>query len=114
MFQRGYEAAAALLGKSRDFTALLAFNDGSAAGAIRAIRDAGLSVPRDISVVGFDDIQLAAYISPSLTTVRQPLREMGALAASTLLRRIQGEQVSEETLVQPEFVVRESTACISA
>jgi DNA-binding LacI/PurR family transcriptional regulator len=114
MFQRGYEAAAALLGKSRDFTALLAFNDGSAAGAIRAIRDAGLSVPKDISVVGFDDIQLAAYISPSLTTVRQPLREMGALAASTLLRRIQGEQVSEETLVQPEFVVRESTACISA
>ena len=110
MFQRGYEAAMKLLRKTRDFTALMAFNDGSATGAIRAIHDTGLAVPRDISVVGIDDVQLAAYTSPRLTTIRQPLHEMGAVAASTLLQRIHGEEVPEETVVQPELVVRESTA----
>jgi DNA-binding LacI/PurR family transcriptional regulator len=109
MMQRGYDAAMMLKQKSRDFTGLLAFNDGSAVGAIRAIQDLGLSVPGNISVVGIDDIQIAAFISPRLTTIRQPLRQMGAIAASTLLQRIQGEEVPEETVVQPELVVREST-----
>ena len=113
MMQRGYDAARMLLQTSRDFTALLAFNDGSALGAIRAIQDAGQSVPGNISVVGIDDIQIAAFISPRLTTIRQPLKEMGAIAATTLLQRIQGEEVPEETVVQPELVVRESTACLN-
>ncbi len=113
MMQRGYEAAMVLMQHTRDFTALLAFNDGSAIGAIRAIQDSGLTVPGDVSVVGMDDIQLAAFISPRLTTIRQPLQVMGAMAASTLLQRIQGEEVPEETVVQPEIVVRESTARIS-
>ena len=110
MMQRGYEAAMTLLRKKNDFTAVMAFNDGSAAGAIRAIHDLGLAVPKDISVVGIDDIQLAGFMSPRLTTIRQPLKTMGAMAASTLLSRIQGEDVPEETVVQPELVVRESTA----
>jgi LacI family transcriptional regulator len=99
--------------QSRDFTALLAFNDASAVGAIRAIQDAGISVPGNISVVGIDDIQISAFYSPRLTTIRQPLQRMGAIAASTLLQRIQGEEVPEETVVQPELVVRESTARLS-
>jgi LacI family transcriptional regulator, galactose operon repressor len=110
MMQRGYDAAMMLMQKSRDFTALLAFNDGSAVGAIRAIQDIGLSVPGNVSVVGIDDIQIAAFISPRLTTIRQPLTQMGAIAATSLLQRIQGEEVLEETVVQPELVVRESTA----
>ena len=114
MAQRGYEAAQILLQKSRDFTALLAFNDGSAIGAIRAIQDAGLTVPRDVSVVGIDDIQIAGFLLPRLTTVRQPLRTMGEMAASTLLQRIEGEEVAEETVVTPELVVRESTARASS
>jgi DNA-binding LacI/PurR family transcriptional regulator len=110
MMQRGYDAAQALLEKSRDFTALMAFNDGSAVGAIRAIQDMGLSVPGNVSVIGMDDIQIAGFISPRLTTIRQPLKQMGAIAATTLLQRIQGEDVPDETVVQPELVVRESTA----
>jgi LacI family transcriptional regulator len=110
MMQRGYDAAMMLMQKSRDFTAVLAFNDVSAVGAIRAIQDIGLSMPGSISVVGIDDIQIAAFISPRLTTIRQPLRHMGAIAATTLLQRIQGETIPEETVVQPELVVRESTA----
>jgi DNA-binding LacI/PurR family transcriptional regulator len=110
MLQRGYDAATQLIQKTHDFTALLAFNDGSAIGAIRAFQDAGLSVPGNVSVVGIDDIQLAAFMSPRLTTIRQPLKVMGEMAASTLLRRIQGEEVPEETVVQPELAVRESTA----
>jgi len=114
MLQRGYEAAMTLLRNTKDFTAVMAFNDGSATGAIRAIHDMGLSVPGHISVVGIDDIALAGFMSPRLTTIHQPLRHMGALAASTLLSRIQGEDVPEETVVQPELVVRESTAQVRA
>jgi len=93
MMQRGYDAAMMLMQKSRDFTAVLAFNDVSAVGAIRAIQDRGLSVPGNVSVVGMDDIQIAAFISPRLTTIRQPLKQMGAIAATTLLQRIQGEEI---------------------
>jgi LacI family transcriptional regulator len=114
MMERGFNAAKTLLRRTHDFTALVAFNDGSAIGAIRAIQDCGLSVPGDISVVGVDDIQLAQFVTPRLTTIRQPLKEMGAMAASTLLRRIQGEEVSEETVIQPELVIRESTAAVTA
>jgi LacI family transcriptional regulator len=108
MMQRGYDAAAALL-RDRRFTAVLAFNDRSAIGAIRAIQDQGLQVPGDISVMGVDDLEFSAYLSPRLTTIRQPLTSMGAAAASTLLREIHGEDVPEETVLQPQLVIREST-----
>ena len=84
----GYKPMQALLEKARDFTAIFCFNDIAAIGAIRALKDAGLSVPGDVSVVGFDDILSAAYSTPSLTTVRQPLAEMGKRGAQVLLERI--------------------------
>lgn len=107
----GYPFTKQLLARNRKFTALFAFNDNSAIGAISAIHEAGLRVPEDISVIGFDDIQAAAYSSPSLTTVRQPLRKMGEIAARTLLSRIENpEQSLPEILIEPELVVRRSTA----
>jgi DNA-binding LacI/PurR family transcriptional regulator len=108
--EEGYMYAQKLIARKRPFTALFAFNDISAIGAMGAFRDSGLSVPEDISIVGFDDIQAAAFLNPPLTTVRQPLHHMGDLAARTLLRRIrEGETEPEEILVQPELVVRDST-----
>jgi DNA-binding LacI/PurR family transcriptional regulator len=109
--EEGYVHAQKLLATGRRFTALFAFNDISAIGAVRAFRDAGLRVPEDISVVGFDDIQAAAYLTPRLTTVRQPLREMGKLAAKQLLQWISNgkENGPRSICVQPELVVREST-----
>lgn len=81
-------------------------------GAIRALRQIGWQVPEDISVVGFDDIQSAAYQNPSLTTVRQPLREMGRAAAGILLKRINrpGSELHERHVVEPELVIGETTA----
>lgn len=107
----GYQAAKELLSRNVPFTALFAYNDISAVGAIRAIRENGLSVPKDVSVVGFDDIREAAYHLPSLTTVRQPLREMGEIAARTLVERIEGKKkYPAEIAIKPELVIRESTA----
>ena len=109
----GYFAAQRLLASNIPFTALFAFNDISAIGAIRALREAGLQVPQDVSVIGFDDIQSAAFQNPSLTTVRQPLRNMGLLAAETLLGQITGSSPhpsSKLIQVDPELIVRESAA----
>lgn len=108
----GYHPMKQLLAKTRDFTAIFCFNDIAAIGAIRALMEEGLSVPGDVSVVGFDDIQMAAYCTPSLTTVRQPLNEMGKRGARLLLDRIANPaatELSAEVVVQPELVVREST-----
>jgi DNA-binding LacI/PurR family transcriptional regulator len=108
--QLGYPFAKRLLERRVPFTALFAYNDLSAIGAIRAFQEEDLSVPRDISVVGFDDIQGAAYNTPSLTTVRQPLIRMGTIAAQTLLERIESEkQEPREIAIEPELVIREST-----
>jgi LacI family transcriptional regulator len=109
--QVGYEPMKTLLERTRDFTAIFCFNDISAIGVIRAIHDAGLRVPEDISVVGFDDIISAAYQKPSLTTVRQPLREMGCAGAQILLDLIANPQKESPTeiVMQPELIVREST-----
>jgi DNA-binding LacI/PurR family transcriptional regulator len=107
----GYPFAKQLLARKKRFTALFAYNDISAIGAIWAFREAGFRVPEDISVIGFDDIQIAQYNSPSLTTVRQPLQEMGETAASTLLNRIEDrENYVPEIQIEPELVVRNSTA----
>lgn len=108
----GYHAVKRLLKSQHDFTAIFCFNDIAAIGVIRAIYDAGLRVPEDISVVGFDDILSAAYQKPSLTTVRQPLREMGNKGAQMLLDMIRNPNMEAlgETVMQPELIVRESTA----
>jgi len=109
----GYEVARKLLASGEPFTALFAFNDISAIGAIQALREAGRRIPEDVSVVGFDDIQSAAFQNPALTTVRQPLRGMGLLAAETLLQRIAAPAHApypKEIVVQPELIIRASTA----
>jgi len=110
--QLGYPVVKDLLAAHRDFTAIFCFNDIAAIGAIRAIVDAGLRCPDDISVVGFDDISSAAFTTPSLTTIQQPLRQMGDMAAQLLLRRIQNpkESYPDTIMFEPELVVRESTA----
>ncbi|HET8774316.1 MAG TPA: LacI family DNA-binding transcriptional regulator [Thermoanaerobaculia bacterium] len=114
-YQEGYAFGQKLLTRRLEFTALFAFDDASAIGAIRAFLDAGLHVPEDVSVVGFDDIQNAAYYNPRLTTVRQPLREMGRIAARVLLERInasheRGARPEDSfVVVEPELVVRDST-----
>src|SRR5712692_3937949 len=90
--QLGYPFALELLARKRPFTALFAYNDISAIGSIRAFQEAGLRVPEDVSVVGFDDIQIAIHNSPSITTVRQPLQKMGEIAAHTLLNRIEDRE----------------------
>lgn len=111
----GYPFAKELLARKEPFTALFAYNDISAIGSICAFQEAGLRVPEDVSVIGFDDIQNAAYINPALTTVRQPLVEMGELAARTLLDRIEGRAKDvREITIRPELVVRKSTAPPSA
>ncbi len=107
----GFKPVQGLLERTRDFSAIFCFNDIAAIGAIRALKDVGLSVPGDVSVVGFDDIQSAAYSTPSLTTVRQPLFEMGQRGAQILLERITNKEKEfpAEIVVAPELVVREST-----
>ncbi|HEY6329132.1 MAG TPA: LacI family DNA-binding transcriptional regulator [Blastocatellia bacterium] len=113
----GYVVTRKMLAFHEQFTALFTFNDISAIGAIRALREAGKRVPEDVSVVGFDDIQSAAFQNPGLTTVRQPLREMGVIAAKTLLRRINAPSKSpypKVLTVEPELIVRASTAPVRA
>jgi DNA-binding LacI/PurR family transcriptional regulator len=108
----GYAAAKKLLSSGKKFTALFAFNDISAIGAIRAFEDSGLKVPADISVLGFDDIYAAAFHNPTLTTIRQPLFQMGRLAAETLLANLRGELENGAPLIltaEPELIVRQST-----
>ena len=107
----GYFAAQRLLACGKPFTALFAFNDISAIGAVRALREAGRRVPQDVSVVGFDDILSAAFQNPALTTVRQPLHTMGVLAGETLIRQIDdgSSQPSLLVKVDPELIVRESS-----
>jgi DNA-binding LacI/PurR family transcriptional regulator len=106
----GYPFAKQLLARKQPFTALFAYNDVSAIGAMWAFREAGLRIPEDVSVVGFDDIPAAAFANPGLTTVRQPLHRMGEIAAKTLIDRIEGKaKYQAEILIEPEFVVRAST-----
>jgi DNA-binding LacI/PurR family transcriptional regulator len=108
--QLGYPFAKKLLARKRPFTALFAYNDISAIGSIRAFQEAGLHVPKDVSVVGFDDIRIAMHNNPSLTTVRQPLEKMGETAARTLLTRIEDHGPWVPTItIEPELVVRDST-----
>jgi len=108
--QLGYPYAKQLLASKKPFTALFAYNDIAALGAIRAIQEEGLQVPRDVSVVGFDDIPWAAFHTPSLTTVRQPLARMGEIAAETLINMIErDEKQPSEIAIEPTLVLREST-----
>lgn len=112
----GYVAAKKILDRGKPFSALFAFNDISAIGAIRALQESGLRVPEDVSVLGFDDIYAAEFHNPALTTIRQPLFEMGELAGQTLLKTISkkniGDEIPNTLTVEPELIVRNSTAVV--
>jgi DNA-binding LacI/PurR family transcriptional regulator len=112
----GYPATYQLLARKEPFTAIVAFNDLAAIGAMCAVREHGLRVPEDISVLGFDDIKSAAFQNPSLTTIRQPLHRVGRTAALTLLRRITHRDAPEEPsiLILPELIIRQSTGVASS
>ena len=112
--QLGYPFGKELLIRKKPFTALFAYNDISALGAMRAFQEAGLRVPEDISVVGVDDIQGAAFHSPGLTTVRQPLEKMGYISAETLIERIENaKEFPNNIAIEPELVVRDSTCPVN-
>ena len=110
--QVGYKATKKLIDREEPFTAIFAFNDISALGAIHALRHSNLRVPEDVSVVGFDDIESATHSSPELTTVKQPLRKMGQIAAEVVLRLVRAPSAvrrGRRIVVEPELIVREST-----
>ena len=105
----GYYAGLELL-RYRDFTAVFAGNDQMALGFMHACREMGLSVPGDISIVGFDDIPESAHYAPPLTTVRQDFAEIGRRAVGLVLGELRGESELSHDPVQPQLIVRESTA----
>jgi LacI family transcriptional regulator len=116
-FDAGYSLTEGLLRKKQRFTALMAFDDMTAFGAIRALHNAGVRVPEQCSVIGFDDIAHARILTPALTTVRQPMPEMGQLAVNIVAERLNANQqqgkpsVVHRKLV-PRVIVRESTGKI--
>lgn len=113
----GRAATIRLLERDLPFTAIFAFNDLTAIGAITVLREAGIAVPSQVSVIGFDDIHSAATNNPPLTTVRQPLQEMGRIAATTLLQMIDADQSNwpyQPIRVLPNFIERQSTAKAAA
>jgi LacI family transcriptional regulator len=113
-YQGGYEAMRRLLSRRRPFTALMAFDDMTAFGAIRALHKAGRKVPEDCAVIGFDDIAAAAFYNPPLTTIRQPMERLGTLAVEILTEAVEAA-LNNRTFtavnrrITPELVVREST-----
>lgn len=116
-FEGGYLLTKELLSRKRSFTALMAFDDMTALGVIRALVHAGFRVPERCSVIGFDDIPSAALYSPSLTTLRQPMEAMGSIAASVVMEGISASLEKKQLppaqqKVLPELVLRESTRAL--
>jgi len=112
-FLGGYKCMKTLLESGQKFTAVFAHNDQMASGAIDACHDAGLSVPDDVSIVGFDDLDVASYVSPKLTTVSLPLEKMGKAAAELAHGLATGKspaQLSQQRFFAPEMVTRKSVA----
>lgn len=103
----GHQAAQTLIESGVEFDALFGVTDAIAIGAMRALKQAGISVPDDVAVVGFDDLPVASYVAPELTTIRQDVRKAGEILVQKLVRLIEGEAV-ESQLIKPELIVRES------
>ena len=109
-FDRGRAAVKQMMADGIDFDAVFAHNDLSAAGALLAIREAGRRVPEDVALVGFDDIPYASHTDPPLTTVHQPMRQMGEAAARMLLAYFDGTPLPVAPHVLPTtLIVRAST-----
>lgn len=110
-FEMGYTAARDLLRQSPRPTAIFAFSDVTAIGAIHAANELGIRIPEDISIIGFDNIPMAAYTYPELTTVSQPIQAMGRAAGDLLMKRIQGDTSSVQRItLETALVIRKSTA----
>ncbi|MFC6552270.1 LacI family DNA-binding transcriptional regulator [Cohnella cellulosilytica] len=106
--QGGYAAIERIL-EQPDITAVVASSDETAIGAMRRIQESGRNVPKDMSIVGFDDVTVASWVYPSLTTVRQPFRDIGMMAAEGLFRKIAGEEVELRShLLKPRLIIRDS------
>jgi LacI family transcriptional regulator len=113
--ESGFVYGGELLDLARPPTAIFAGSDQQALGVYEAARQRGLRIPQDLSVAGFDDLPAARWVSPPLTTVRQPLADMGRVAADMLGRLIEGEQLlSQRIELSTELIVRESTAALPA
>lgn len=117
-FEAGFRLAEELLQRKKKFTALMAFDDLSALGAIRALTKAGVKVPEQCSVTGFDDVAPSFFSAPSLTTVRQPMEAMGGLAVNIIMEGINASLEKREWTIanhkmSPELVIRESTRAVS-
>lgn len=107
----GFQAVQTLIEKKIEFSAIFAQNDRMAVGAIRALREAGKSVPDDVSVIGFDDMPLASYYDPALTTIRQDTFSMGREAARLLIRAIENPEKQRRHAKMPvELIIRKSTS----
>jgi DNA-binding LacI/PurR family transcriptional regulator len=104
----GHKAALELLALEDRPTAIIAANDIMALGAIYAIQEAGLEVPADVAIVGYDDRDFAAWIRPALTTIRMPSYEMGQAAARLLLKQFAGEELEDDTQIPGKLIIRES------
>lgn len=117
-FESGFRYTEELLERKKRFTAVMAFDDLTALGAIRALTKAGVKVPEQCSVTGFDDVALSALAAPSLTTVRQPMEAMGGLAVNLVMEGINAalEKREWKTVnhkMNPELVIRDSTRAVS-
>ncbi len=109
--ESGYSAGEYFSGLENRPTAVFAMNDNMAIGAIKAFKESKLQVPKDISIVGFDDLTLATYLDPALTTIRQPAEEMGKKAMELLLQLLDGREIKQhEYVLKHEFVIRESVS----
>jgi LacI family transcriptional regulator len=118
-FESGLAITRQMLGSQRPFTAVLAFDDLTALGVVRGLAEAGMKVPEDCSVIGFDDVLPAMFATPGITTIRQPLREMGLLAAQWAVQGIESREQGRRNPARlhqalPELVVRKSTARLVA
>lgn len=107
-----YQATRKLIAEGVKFDAMFAGDDDSASGAIRALREAGLRVPEDVALVGFDDLSYAEHIAPPLTTVHSPIELVGLEGARQLIRLIHGEDVSARIILPTELVIRQSCGCL--
>ncbi len=107
--QSGESPMRQLLEDDPTLDAVFVASDLMAHGALRALRTSGRRVPDDVAVVGFDDFEFAQYTEPPLTTVRQPIVELGRLLARQLVRLVAGEQIEEAIILDTELVVRDST-----
>ncbi|HEX7072217.1 MAG TPA: substrate-binding domain-containing protein, partial [Rhodothermales bacterium] len=114
--ESGYRAAQHLVAQTPRPTAIFAFNDSMAAGALSALQDAGLRVPEDVSVGGFDDVPMSAYLNPPLTSVHVPIAALGASAMSCLLEAIRTQNRHERTTrtLETTLILRRSTGMASA